>query len=302
MITALTGKNAYAISKYVSKIIADKKDSFEDLSVERFDAAEVEANKIIQAAQSLPFLTSNKTVIVDNVQKNQVLLDRVEELIERTPETVDLVLIGPQFDKRKNTYKILKKDANLKEFSEVSRQELPSWVIDVAKNLDAEIDFGIASFLVDRVGQNQLMLSSEIDKLATYSKEISKKNVELLTDQSVQSTVFSLLDAAFTGDREKSISIYRGQRSQRVDPHYIVAMLTWQLNNVAYAVFADPPTESTLMAAGLSPFSTRKSISLARRITKKDLRKMVKDLSELDMQIKTSVDADAALELFLLSL
>jgi DNA polymerase III delta subunit len=132
--------------------------------------------------------------------------------------------------------------------------------------------------------------------------KIMRTDIDKLTDQSVQSTIFSLLDAAFAGDSKKAISMYREQRSMRIEPQYIIAMLTWQLTALAQAVFAQPQTESTIVAAGQSPYSARKSLTLAKKISKAQAKKMIKDLSELDLQTKTNVDADAGLELYLLEL
>jgi DNA polymerase III delta subunit len=115
-----------------------------------------------------------------------------------------------------------------------------------------------------------------------------------------------MLDAAFSGDRQRTLELYREQRQQRVEPHYIIAMLTWQLTALAQAVFADLSaggrTEAALVAAGMSPFTARKSLALAKHISGADVRRMVNNLATLDSQIKTSVEPDAALELYLLRL
>ncbi len=70
----------------------------------------------------------------------------------------------------------------------------------------------------------------------------------------------------------------------------------------ALAVFAEPQSEATLVNAGQTPYLARKSLALSKRVSKADLRNFVSELNDLDMQIKTNTDGDAALELYLLSL
>jgi len=174
--------------------------------------------------------------------------------------------------------------------------------VQQADTLGATITRADAAYLVDRVGINQLLIASEIEKMSLYSQDINRDNIDKLTDRSAQSTVFSLLDAAFSGDSKKALGLYREQRMNKVEPHYIVAMLTWQLQSLAQAVFAEPQNESTLIGAGQSSYAARKSLALARSVSKADLREMVTELSDLDRNIKTGTEPDAGLELYLLSL
>ena len=111
-----------------------------------------------------------------------------------------------------------------------------------------------------------------------------------------------MLDTAFSGNPKRAIELYRQQRQMRVEPQYIVAMLTWQLQNLALAVFASPQSESALVAAGQSPYAARKSLSLARTTSRVAVKRYVAELAELDVNIKTSAEADSALELYLLRL
>jgi DNA polymerase III delta subunit len=146
------------------------------------------------------------------------------------------------------------------------------------------------------------LLASELQKLCIYDPKITRATIELLTEQSLQSTIFSLLDAAFAGDMKKAVEMYREQRKARIEPHYILAMLVWQLQLLTLAVYAPDTSESTLVATGMSPFTARKVAQLARGKTKADIKRMVVTLTELDAQIKTSADADAGVELYLMSL
>ncbi len=302
MIVALHGKNSFDLNVELRRIIDGAIQKNGDIGVERYNAPETETNVILQAVQSLPFLVPKKLVVVDNAGASSELMDQLEQLIDRTPNEVDVVLVGPIFDKRKSSYNLLKKHTKVIEFPEDRPQELPVWVVKYAKTFEAIINRPDALYLVERVGVNKLRLASEIEKMSLYTADINREVIDKLTDESAQSSVFALLDAAFAGDSKRALKLYREQRQNRVEPHYIVAMLSWQLNSLAMAVYADPHSETTLMNAGLTPFSARKSLSLSRNISKSKLKNMVVELSDLDLQIKTNTEPDAGLELYILSL
>lgn len=302
MVRTFTGKNSFALQAALSEVVSKAADESGELGIERLDAAEVDVDILVQAVSSLPFLSSKKTVIIRNIESSKPLAERLEELIERTAENVDVVLVEPALDRRKSTFKLLKKLTEFHEFAESKEQDLPVWAIKYAASLGARLGRVEAVLLIDRVGTNQQLLARELEKLALYNPLVDKRTINLLTDQSVQSTVFSLLDAAFSGDSKRALELYREQRRARIEPQYVIAMLTWQLQTLAYAVHAVPREEATLIAAGQSPFTARKALALSKKISKADLRRMIVDLSELDALIKTSADPDAGIETYLLSL
>lgn len=302
MIITLTGKNTYTLKNSLREYVAKAQKELGDMGIEKIDAQETNADTILQTVQSLPFLVPKKLVVIQNAQSNTELMNRIEEVIERTADAVDVLLVGPVFDKRKSSFGFLKKRTELKEYNELKPFELPDFVVSEARQLGAMISKGDAVYLVDRVGPHQMVLKSELEKMAITASTITRDEIDMHTDRSPQSSIFDMLDAAFSGNTKRAIELYREQRSMRVEPHYIIAMLTWQLHNVALAVYASPQTESALVAAGQSPFAARKSLSLARTIPRASLKRFIADLTQVDADIKTSAEGDSALELYLMSL
>lgn len=303
MLTILTGKNDYRLQAELRQILDAALKAFGDLGIEKLDAQETDADTIVQTVQSVPFLVPGKLILVKNAQGNSALLDRAEELKNRIADGVDVVLVGPVFDKRKTVWNILKKQADkIIECNEAKPFELPQWVVEEAGRLQVKISKSDASYLVDRVGPNQMLLSRELEKLAIIESEISREHINELCEPNPQSSIFDMLDAAFAGRTGQALDLYKQQRKQQVDPHYIIAMLTWQLQALALAVYANPATEQSLIGAGQSPYSARKSLSLARSISRKAMKRYVADLAGLDAAIKNGADADTALETYILML
>jgi DNA polymerase-3 subunit delta len=302
MIRTLTGKNTYKLRAFLKEITACYVQEVGELGIERLDASEVDVDTILQAVQSLPFLVDKKLVIITSISQNSALLERLEELVDRTAEQVEVLLIDPALDKRKSSYKILQKQTDVHDFVESNVRDLPAWVIEYCTEQGGVISRADANYLVERIGANQDMLARELEKLVLFEPKVERRTIELLTDRTLQSTIFELLDAAFAGNRERAITLYREQRDSRIEPQYILAMLVWQLHGLALAAYAPDTQERTLVEAGLSPYSAKKVSRLAQSLTKQGVKQMIVAITELDLQIKTSADADAGIELFLLSL
>ena len=300
MIRTFIGKNSFELKAALEALVAETKKTAGDLGVERIDASETDVDAILQAVQAFPFLVSKKLIIISSIQSNNALLERLNEVIDRTADGVEVVFVEPAIDKRKAAYKLLQKQTALSEFKEHSDRDIAQWVVRYTHEQGGEITLGDALYLVERIGAHQDQLAREIEKLVLYRPAVTRGTIEDLTDKSITTTIFNLIDAAFRGDRKKAIQLYREQRAARLEPQYIVAMLAWQLQNIATAVFAVPRNEQTLIAAGMAPFTAQKSLGLASKIDKTTARLLIQQLTELDASVKYDTDADAAIELYLL--
>ncbi len=161
-----------------------------------------------------------------------------------------------------------------------------------------------AGYLIERLGLNQQLLSSELAKLLTYSPKINRTSIDLLTEPTPQSTIFQLLDAAFAGNAKKALKIYQEQRAGKTEPLAIIGMLAWQLHVVALIVSAGQRSDAEIAKeAKLSPFVVRKSRHIARELALSRVTQLISQLLDLDLHIKTtSTDADDALQAYILTI
>ncbi|MBX4197244.1 DNA polymerase III subunit delta, partial [Candidatus Saccharibacteria bacterium] len=237
MITTLTGNNFYLLKRRLNKLVGEFVKKHGELALEKIDAEEVEPQAVLDAVQSLPFLSSRKLVLLRSAGSNKTLSGQIEQIIGSAGNTTDLIFYEPAPDKRTVYFKVLKSKTQLEEYTELDTQGLAKWLVGEAKNQGGELSFSDASYLVERVGNNQEQLANELDKLLLYESKISRQNIDLLSVKTPQSKVFDLLDAAFGGNKKRALELYDEQRAQKVEPQAIMAMLAWQLDLIALAVY-----------------------------------------------------------------
>lgn len=304
MIQVLTGSNDFARAAELSRLTADFIQKYGDFGLEKLDASEVEFNRLLESVSSLPFLAPRRMVIVSNPGSSKPLSDGIEQLLDNTADTTDLIFVEGKFDKRLSLYKTLKKKTEFKEFNALDERGLAQWLVSEAKARGGSLSPADAAFLVQRVGLNQLGLHHELDKLLAYDPRITRESIELLVEPLPQSSMFDLLDAAFAGNHKRALALYQDQRAQQVEPQAIMGMLAWQLHIIAVVKMNENlGPEGLASAAKLNPYVVRKTLGLVRGLSQKQVKDLVARALALDIRLKSeTIDADDAVQAFLLSL
>lgn len=304
MIVTLTGANDLLRKKELDKLVSAFGIEHGDMAIERFDGEEAATERMRESVQSMPFLSVRKMVVLREPGKQKTFAETVVQTLESTADTTDLIIYEPKLDKRGSYYKTLKKLTDFRECNDLDLAGLAKWAVAYTTEQGGTLSATDAKLLIDRVGSNQQSLCTELDKLLTYNEHISGESITLLTEPLPQSTVFELLDAAFSGRAERVFELYHEQRALKVEPQAIIAMLAWQLHVLAVVkAGAQRSVDQIAKESKLNPFVIRKTQGIARRLSLEQIKKLIADLLELDLQLKRSaLDADEALKLYLLKL
>lgn len=304
MIITLSGQNDFMIHQELTRLKQAFIDEFGDFGLEQLDGEETTVERLVEALQSLPFLAPKKLVILKNPSSQKAFMEQIEAILKGVPDSTDAVLVEPKLDKRSSYFKVLKAQTEYKEFAELDPFILNNWIVQYAKAYGDAITSGDARYLLERVGPNQQLLASEVDKLLTFDSTINQASIDLLTDQAPQGTIFELLDAAFAGDVKRTSSLYRQQRTLKVEPQQIMAMIAWQLHVLAVVKTAgERGADDIARSAKLNPFVVRKTMQLAKNLSLAEVKDLVARALALDVKLKSqTIDADDALQHFLLTI
>ncbi len=299
MITTLSGSNGFLLKAELRRVVGGFVAEHTDMGLDRIDGEEAEYDRIRESLESLPFLASRKLVVLRAPGANKQFVENVEQLLGNLPETTDVIIHEPKLDKRSSYYKYLKKHTEYKEFNELDEYGLAKWITD-----QADVSQADAKYLVERVGANQQLLSNEVAKLVAYSTKITRQTIDLLTEPNPQSTIFQLLDSAFSGNHRQTLKLYGEQRASKVEPQQIIAMLGWQLHILSVIKTAGERSDAQIASgAKINPYVVGKSRGITRGLTLQRLKELVNNLMKLDLQTKTTaIDADDGVQAYLLTI
>lgn len=304
MIITLAGPNTYLVKRRLDELAGEFVQKYGGLAMERIDGEEAEFQAILDAVQGVPFLSERKMVVVRGLSSLKPTSEQVEQIISSTSDSTDLIFYEPLTDKRTAYYKTLKSKSAFEQYNDLDAYALAKWLVEQTNLQGGSLQISDARYMVERVGANQAMLASELEKLIIYDPQISRRSIDFLVEPTPQSKIFDLLDAAFSGNKKRALELYGDQRAQKVEPQAILAMLAWQLRIMALAKHGQGKTSAQIAKeADLSPYPISKAQSVVSKITEKRLAEMVSEALDIDEKAKTtSLDMDEALKTYIATL
>lgn len=303
MIILLAGENEFAILQEQKRLIEAYLKDNDSFGLERLDGEELDSARLRDAVMQLPFLVSKKLVIISKVFSSKAILDLLQDLIPTIPDDVDVILVDTKADKRTRLYKELLSSKRLHDFPSLKGQALEKWASEYAKELDSSLSSTDARYLVDRVGTNQMLLAREIEKLSQVAM-IGRDDINDLTDQSLNSTVFDLLDITFSGNYKRSLELYEKLVANKTDPSQVLALIGWQLQVFALVKYAGEGNSGDIAKkTGLNPYVASKAMGVVRGLSSTQIKNGVRATLNTDIKIKTtSTDPTDAVRVLLLEL
>lgn len=282
------GDEEYLLMQELSKL----KNSFlggqDGLSIEEFkEKSSVES--LIDAAFSVSLFSSKKLIIFNGIPDvRDDYYEHFKRLFEdNTSDNSVCFVIRKMPDKRKKIVKYLMDTCQTKEFKKFDVWQRDK-VIAISKSIVSEQGFEIEDIaineLVDMVGYDLWMLSSNIEKIGTSilpRKKIVLNDVKLYACNEEQS-VFEFIDA-FRKKNKKSVFKYLKDIRKQEEAYPLLSMLTSHLRLLLLMKSCNTTNVSELVKkAGKSPFYIKKLVSDLNLWELQDLRKVLSDCHELD--------------------
>lgn len=290
MLKVLVGDNSFMIKQTLNQLKSDFLKDNSQLLIEQYDLNDdIEFSQVLTSCFSPPFLANKKLVIASNIEKIKDLTENDKNNLTNLADFTDLIMVGNKLDKRSSVYKFLIKLPQFKEFNNLSDNELVGWLVNYATSIRAKLSRNDANYLIERVGSNQLILSHEIDKLKIYSEDINRQSIDLLTVATPRSTIFNLIDAAFSGNDKTTIKLYDEQQALRVEPAQIIALLTWQLNVLSQIKLNAGDSDMEIAKKHrINPYVVGKNRPIANNLSIGRLSYLINRLLDIDVKSKSS--------------
>ena len=204
----LTGDNEYLIKKRLSELVEDFQKKNGNFSIERIDSKKIDFEDLMSNLQSVSLLSPNRMFILDRPGAYESWTEDFNELIKTIPSTTTVVVLEPKIDKRLKYFKDLRKVDQFESYDVLYGAQLSKWIVDYVAKQKATIDFVDANYLIEIVGNDQNRLVNELDKLIAYDVKITRSNIDLLVEPSLNTTAFKLLDVAFSGEYQQVSKIF----------------------------------------------------------------------------------------------
>lgn len=314
------GNDEYALRQQAKRFDALFSDpTTAEMNTSRLDARAISENELNNAVSSMPFLASQRLVILENVSKRyggQEGHKKFTTFLESVPPFTQLVILDHEEVREKDIpnhwmVKWATKHAEIAEaraFLLPKAREMPAWIVAEAKRQGGNIEPGAAARLAEMTGENTRQAAQEITKLLTYvnyAHPIGLEDVEAVSIVTASADVFELVDALGNRDGKKSQRLLHRLLEER-DAFELFGMVVRQfrLLTIAREVMDENGTlEEAVSALGTHPFVAEKAWSQARKFSMETLTSIYRRLLAMDEAAKTGVmPLDLALDAFIVEL
>jgi DNA polymerase-3 subunit delta len=231
----------------------------------------------------------------------------MEGLIDDMPPTTNLVMTDGDIRGDNPLLKRLRSRAKVQSFPLLrEKEELPRWIKERIAELRARITPGAISLLVEWVGRDQQVLTTELEKLSVHAagEPITERDVRDLVPQVREASIFAAVDALVEGRLSTGVRLVRRLRADGAGFAYINAMLARQLRMVVLAKemleARAKPQEIGERLGIRRDFLVQRVVRQAQRSSWPRLKALYRGLLDADLAIKRGqLDEELALDLLL---
>ncbi len=309
------GKEKYLIDEEIKKFKA----KYDDINIVDIIYND-NIDKIIDEANSISLFAEDKLIIVndttifnrkkknddDDNSKDKDNLDVLIDYLNNQNEQVNLIFINNQetIDNTKKITKLIKEKGVIKEFNTLNIKETVKSLFGKYK-----ISYDLIDLLINRVGNDILVLKEEIDKIITYKDKdlnITKEDILNLTYQNIDVSAFNFADQIINKNKKEALKIYNELLEMHSDPSTVIALLAskvrlifsaMELRHLGYSMYQMCDTLES------KEYPIKLALQAASKTTKEEIIEILNDLADLDISIKTGkINPNLGMQLFILKI
>ena len=295
-----------------------------DLNYSYFDMKETAYAEVELDLVSLPFFADEKIVILDHfvdvtTAKKRYLTDdelqSFEGYLSAPLETTRLIVIAEgKLDSKRRIVKLLKRDAQLLEATELKEQELRAHFAEEIKSLGLAIDSQAFDQLLIKSGFDFSEIQKNLEFLKTYkgASSITITDIEEAIPKTLQDNLFDLIQMILKKQIDSARSLVKDLRLQGEDEIKLLAILLSQFRIYTQVKLLkqEGRTESQIVSdlseltgRKVNPYQVKFALRDSRGISLSYLEQAICLLINTDFQMKSGTyEKDYLFDLALLKL
>lgn len=303
------GEEKYLVDHY-TRLLTDKilpggcNNSF---NLQNFSSPELDVDALNSAVEALPLMAPFKCVRIFDLNLDKEPLDTVKKLkgiIADIPDTTVLIISFPNLNldlKRSSRYssfiKLFEKHGDVLNLQALSKPKLQRQIIKWAEKLSCTLSEKNAQLIIDKCGNNLLVLKNEIEKLCAYANgtEITSQIIDEVVVCNFEANVFELTKAIMAKNCDRAFEILDILLFKKEEPIAILSVMASSYIDM-YRVNAALQSGKNIQAVAEIFDYKRKMFRLENAQTqlkydvnlKKSLRGYIDLITKTDVMLKSS--------------
>jgi len=289
------------------------RDGESGLNYDLMDGETVDPADIVERAETLPFFSDKRLVVVRNPvffktrtrqaaestveaeeevkapEKEQPLLDYLENPLT---STCLIFTTGEPVDKRKKVFRLIKKNGRAIEFTLLKKRELDRWLEQKAGAAGKKFAVEAGDAFLDAAGPSLQKLVMELDKLFNYTagrELITLADVRRVSTPGVEDNIFAIVDAIGNKRCGEALAGIKEMLAAKEPPLRLLSMISRQfrlLLQVRDLIERNYPAREIAARLKIHPYVYQKIAGQCHNFNQDLLVGVFESLSELDVEVK----------------
>lgn len=288
----LYGEEDYLRKQYCDKLKAALVAPDDTMNYHYYEGKDINIGELIDLAETLPFFADKRVIIIENSGLCKSGGDALAEYLKQPAESVMIILVESQIDKRSRLFKIIKEQGRACEFAQQNEQTLKKWIASLAKQDDKKISEAAAEFFLEKTGTDMANIRTEWEKLICYTlnKEvIEPDDIEAICTQRVSNRIFDMVAAIAEKRQQEALDMYHDLLTLKEPPMGILALIARQFNLMLQVKELQQKGVGGRQIAdkvGLAPFIVQKYERQASKFKMRELKEALSACVEADEAVK----------------
>lgn len=272
-----------------------------------FDGESADASMVVAAANTLPFASERRLVVVRGVDRMNAAGQATLAGYAKNPSpSTCLVLVARKIRKDSKLYKAVAQLGGVAEYRAPRKSEYPDWVISEFASRGRALSRDGAAALVRAVGRDLLRLQTEAEKIIAYAGErtdLGRDDVVRVVAETAPVSVFDFLNALGARECTSALELLDDLIADGQELLAIHGMTVRSLRNLI-STRAILDRNGSLVdiqrEVGMADWQARIAMEQAQRFSAADLAGALRRAAGLEAQMKTgSGDARVLFEIWL---
>ncbi|SFK58306.1 DNA polymerase III subunit delta [Salinicoccus halodurans] len=312
------GSNTMRITEMAKELAGSFLESPDEFSLVTLNYKETSIEAIIEEAQTLPFLSDQKAVVVNDAfsftgakVKSEVNHD-IDRLVDYlTNKNDDTLLIfkvfNEQLDNRKKITKIMKQKGKVTEVAEMDEQEVRQYLSSILAENEVAMDKSAMDIFINRTGINYETVTNEMNKLILYAENtITAEDVEAVVSVSLEQNIFKLTDLILSRKKAQAVRLLRELILQKEEPMQLLHLIIGQfrlLYQVKLLLSQGYQADNIAKSLKVHPYRVKLASRDVGKYSQEVLENKMVMCRDIDYKFKSSyLDRETLFELFVLEI
>ena len=273
---------------FIEDVLTDEEKQF-NLNI--LYGKETSVDQIISICKKYPLMSKYQIVLVKEAQDLSRTFDGLIDYFKKPLESTILIINykHKSIDKRKSSFKELKKNAKVFESKKLYDNQVQNWISDTVNSAGFSIDRKSVSLINEHLGNSLSKISNEIDKLIEIKKKekiIELDDIEKYIGISKEFNNFELRKALGEKNYDKAFQIAQYfSENPNANPIVVTISIIFDFFNKLLIFHSNIELNDTKIASllGINPFFIKEYKTASTNYDLKQVVRIISILRDYDM-------------------